>query len=99
MAVLVISDLPGVTSVEAQQWAPMMTRLRRQPGLVVHADGPAEQGWRIVSIWDSRQDFQRFFDSAIRPNLPPGAQARDAVSELRFVLMPERPQERREGTQ
>src|SRR5713226_2877828 len=90
VAVLVISELPGVTSDVAEQWAPMMARLRRQPGLVIHADGPTERGWRVISIWDSREDFERFFDSAIKPNLPPGAPARDVVSDLRAVLLPDR---------
>lgn len=90
MAVLVISELPGVSDVGPEQWAPMINRLLGQRGLLLHADGPTEQGWRVVSIWDSREDFQRFFDSAIRPNLPLGAPSRDVVSELRFVLMPDR---------
>lgn len=88
MAILVISELPGVSDVGPEQWTPMMTRLRGQPGLLVHADGPIDGGWRVVSIWDSREDFDRFFDSAIRPNLPPGAPSRDVVSDLRFVLLP-----------
>lgn len=90
MAVLVISELSGVSDLGAEQWAPMMTRLRRQPGLLVHADGPTDHGWRVVSIWDSKEDFERFFDSAIRPNLPLGAPPRDVVSNLRFVLLPNR---------
>ena len=93
MAVLVISELPGVSDVGPEQWAPMMTRLRAQPGLLVHADGPTERGWRVVSIWDSREDFERFFDSAIKPNLPLGTPSRDVISELRFVLMPNRLEE------
>ena len=82
-----ISELPGLSDVGPEQLAPMLTRLRAQPGLLVHADGPTDRGWRVVSIWDSREDFERFFDSAIKPNLPPGAPTRDLVSELRYVLL------------
>jgi len=89
MAVLVISELPGITRIDDRRWAPMMARLREQAGLVVHADGPAEHGWRVVSIWETQEDFERFFDSAIKPNLPAGAPARDRVSELRYVLLRE----------
>ena len=71
----------------------MMARLRRQPGLLVHADGPGDRGWRVVSIWESEGDFQRFFEAVIQPNLPPGARTRDAVSDLRTVLIPKRPQD------
>lgn len=91
MAVLVISDLPGVNWDDGHDASPMLARLRAQPGLLVHADGPADHGWRVVSIWESREDFQRFFDTLIKPNLPPGAPERDAVSDLRFVLIPNNP--------
>jgi hypothetical protein len=89
MAVLVTSDLPGVTGLEDRELAPMVKLLRKQKGLIVHADGPGDHGWRAISIWESREDFERFFDAAIKPNLPPGAPVRDTVSELRYVLLPE----------
>jgi hypothetical protein len=87
MAVLVTSDLPGVTGLEERERAPMMKLLRKQKGLIVHADGPSDRGWRAVSIWQSREDFERFFEAAIKPNLPPGAPVRDTVWELRYVLL------------
>ncbi len=90
MAVLVTSDFPGVTDLEDRELAPMMRLLRNQVGLIVHADGPSDSGWRAISIWESRDDFERFFDAAIKPNLPPGAPPRDSVSELRYVLLPKR---------
>lgn len=88
MAVLVTSDLPGVTGLGDRELAPMLTLLRRQKGLIVHADGPGDNGWRAISIWESREDFERFFEIAIKPNLPPGAPVRDTVSDLRHVLLP-----------
>lgn len=90
MPVLVTSDFPGVSGLEERELAPMMRLLRAQKGLIVHADGPGHNGWRAISIWESREDFERFFDAAIKPNLPPGAPVRDAVSELRYVLLPKR---------
>ena len=92
MAVLVISEFPGVTRAEAEQWAqgPIASGLRRQPGLMLQADGPMDRGWRVISVWDSQTDFQRFYDTTIKPNLLPGAPSRDVVSELRGVVLPER---------
>jgi hypothetical protein len=95
MAVLVTSDLLGVTDLEDRERAPMMKLLRKQKGLMLHADGPSDCGWRAISIWESREDFERFFDAAIRPNLPPGAPVRDVVSELSHVLLPGRRQDNR----
>jgi hypothetical protein len=31
-------------------------------GLVVHAAGPTDEGFRIVGVWESEQDWQRFAD-------------------------------------
>lgn len=95
MAVLVTSEFPGVTALEDRELGPMVTLLRKQEGLIVHADGPSESGWRAISIWESMEDFERFFEAAIKPNLPPGAPVRDAVSELRHVLLPGRRQKNR----
>jgi hypothetical protein len=88
VAVLVISEFPGATSRDSDQWVAMLGRLRRQPGLVLYADGPFQAGWRIISVWSSRRAFQHFYDAAIRPNLPPGAPMRDAVSDLHRVVVP-----------
>lgn len=30
------------------------------PGLLLHVAGPTDDGFRIIEIWDSRDDFERF---------------------------------------
>ena len=74
MAVLVTAEIPGGDAAQAEQWAARAAEaLRSSPGFVAQVDHPAGDGWRVVSIWDSAQDFQRYFDRVVRPNLPPGA--------------------------
>ncbi len=51
-------------------------QLRRAPGFVSHAAGPMEGGYRVVEIWDSPEELQRFMDQTIKPmaqrvGLPP----------------------------
>ena len=29
--------------------------------------GPAEPGWRVITVWDSREDVDRFFAERLRP--------------------------------
>jgi hypothetical protein len=29
-------------------------------GLIMHSAGPAEGGWYIYDVWESREDFERF---------------------------------------
>jgi quinol monooxygenase YgiN len=34
-------------------------------GLIFHAAGPSpEGGWRIIDVWDSRETFDRFFETS-----------------------------------
>jgi len=47
--------------------------LRSAKGLKSHAGGPSPAGGtRIVEIWESKADQQKFFDENLKPNLPPG---------------------------
>jgi len=38
-------------------------------------------------VWESCEDFKRFYDAEIRPSLPLGAPERDVISELRDVVL------------
>ena len=45
-------------------------------GFVAHAAGPMEGGYRVVEIWDSREELERFLQQTIMPmaqrvGLPP----------------------------
>ena len=77
MAVLAIVDIPadrGGAETDAEQWAARNAReLPEARGFVVHADGPTETGWRLVQVWESEDDLQRFFDEHVKPYLPPNA--------------------------
>ncbi|MGL6280733.1 MAG: hypothetical protein ACRC50_14405 [Gaiella sp.] len=30
------------------------------PGLLLHVAGPTDEGFRVIEIWESREDFERF---------------------------------------
>ena len=32
----------------------------RPPGLLVHVAGPTEEGFRIIEVWETEADWQRF---------------------------------------
>lgn len=36
-------------------------------GMIVHSAGPAEQGWYVYDIWESKEAFQRFVDGKLGP--------------------------------
>ena len=70
MSVLVIAEAPDVT---AEQDKAMMEALNLDgdppPGARVRLAGPTETGWRIVSLWDSRESFDAFLRERLTPGL------------------------------
>jgi hypothetical protein len=68
MAVLMIQEVPGGTK---EQYEEVVSRLSDGRGLsspgdwpvegiIVHAAGPTDDGWRVVDVWESEEAFQRF---------------------------------------
>jgi hypothetical protein len=70
MAVLVIAQAPGAT---AEQDKAMMEALNLEgdppAGARARLAGPTETGWRIVSLWDSRESFDAFLRDRLTPAL------------------------------
>ena len=70
MAILVVSEVADVT---AEQDAAMVEALdlRGSPpvGGRIRMAGPTAHGWRIVSLWDSEEDFERFRNERLVPAL------------------------------
>jgi hypothetical protein len=82
--------MAGATAKDGQRWKPVMARLRRATGFVLQADGPMDGGWRLVSVWERREDFNHWYESVVKPNLPPGTPARDRVYELPNMVFAEK---------
>jgi heme-degrading monooxygenase HmoA len=55
----VVQDMPAVTEVEYHLVEKHLGP-DRPPGLISHVSGPTENGWRVVNVWDSEDDFRRF---------------------------------------
>jgi hypothetical protein len=71
MAVAVVIDLPGVT---AEQHDALVTAMgvadqpaSAVPGLLFHASGPTPTGWRVIDVWDSAADMERFQRERVAP--------------------------------
>jgi hypothetical protein len=43
--------------------------LRDDPpdGLIFHAAGPAQNGWRIVDVWDTPEHWDTYFAETVKP--------------------------------
>ena len=73
MTVMIVSEVAGQS---AQGYDGMLATvgdaLRQAPGFIMHASHRADDGWRIVEVWASREDATRFFAAHVAPHLPDG---------------------------
>jgi hypothetical protein len=84
MAVLAIFEQPNLDEATyASMLEQLMPMLRSATGFMSHAGGPSPAGGiRIIEVWQSEADSQRFFDENLKPNLPPGVMPDSAYYEL-----------------
>jgi hypothetical protein len=70
VAILVVGEASGVT---AEQDAALAKRLYPEgslpAGFRIRMAGPMAGGWRIVTLWDSEADWERFRDDTLAPAL------------------------------
>lgn len=66
MAVAILIEVPGAT---ATQYDAVISDVfpggQLPPGLMFHVAGPAEGALRVVDVWDSRQSFDSFVQTAL----------------------------------
>ena len=70
MAVVVVNEVEGGTQEFYEGvTSKVMAGGELPPGAQVHIAGPTENGWRVITVWDSEEDFQRFRDEKLIPAL------------------------------
>lgn len=73
MSVMMVSEVNGQS---AQGYDGMLAllddALRKASGFVMHMAHAVDDGWRVVEVWNSREDATRFFAAHVAPNLPEG---------------------------
>ena len=70
MAVLVIGEVAGGTA-ERDAAAVEALGLEANPpaGARFRVAGPTENGWRVVSLWDSQEEVDQFVEERLIPTL------------------------------
>jgi hypothetical protein len=73
MPVLMIGEVPNLTEeVYGGMVAQLMPVMRTAKGFISHAGGPNPGGgWRVIEVWESEADGQKWFDDNVKANLPP----------------------------
>src|ERR1035438_10811862 len=74
MPVLMIAEQPNLDEeTYASMLEQLMPLLRSANGFMSRAGGPSPAGgMRMIEIWESEADSQKFFNENLKPNLPPG---------------------------
>jgi hypothetical protein len=87
MAVMVIAEVAGQ---DRQGYDGMLQalegRVREAEGFIAHASHPVDGGWRVIELWRSKADSDRFYAVHVAPNLTPGIHPKRKVQELHSLL-------------
>jgi hypothetical protein len=89
MAVMMISDVSGQTPEGYDGlFAKVGPVMKAAEGFLMHASHPIEGGWRVVELWETREDAGRFYAAAIAPNLPEGIRPKVSFAPLHDFVQP-----------
>jgi hypothetical protein len=68
-----IAEVPNLTDeIYAGMLGQIKAPMRASKGFISHAGGPSPAGgWRVVEVWESEEDGNKWFDENVKPNLPP----------------------------
>jgi hypothetical protein len=70
MAVVVVNEIEGGSQDFYEQVNPRVMPGGQLPdGCQLHIAGPVEGGWRVITVWDSNEQFQQFRDEKLVPAL------------------------------
>jgi hypothetical protein len=70
VAILVVGAAAGVTAEQDAALAKSLYPVGSLPaGFRIRMAGPTADGWRIMTLWDSEEDWQRFRDEKLVPAL------------------------------
>jgi hypothetical protein len=87
MAVLVTAEVHGQTR---EGYDGMLTALgdaiRGAPGFIAHFAAPAGDGWRVMELWETQDDANRFFAKYVHPNLPEGIKPKRSFLPLHSLV-------------
>lgn len=80
MAVVVVNEIEGGNQGFYDQVNPKVMPDGKLPdGCQAHIAGPVENGWRVITVWDSDEQFQRFRDEKLIPAMR-GANVEDRIA-------------------
>lgn len=92
MSVLVTAEVRGQTAEGYDSMLAMLApHLKQAPGLVLHSTHATDDGWRVIEVWESKAQSDRFFATFVAPHLPPGIRPKRVVQPLHNIVLPAAP--------
>ena len=87
MAVLVRMTAAGMDETTYDQVSTKLAPLvKQQPGFITHVAYPSPDGFTVGEIWESRGQYETWFNENVKPNVP--AEIQQEVIELHAVVQP-----------
>jgi hypothetical protein len=82
MAVVIVNEIEGGSQDFYEQVNPKVMPGGKLPdGCQLHIAGPIDNGWRVISVWESDEQFQQFRNETLLPAMrETGAEERIAPS-------------------
>jgi len=85
-AVLVRMTAAGMDAAAYDQASAQLADLvRKQPGFMMHVAYPSPGGFSVGEVWESRGQFETWFNENVKPNVPV---VQHEVIELHAVVQP-----------
>ena len=70
MAVVIVNEIEGGSQEMYDKVNPKVMEGGSLPeGCQLHIAGPVENGWLVITVWDSEDQFQQFRDEKLLPAL------------------------------
>ena len=86
MAVLVMMTAAGMDTATYDQVSTQLVDLvKKQPGFMMHVAYPGPDGFSVGEVWESRGQFETWFNQNVKPNVPA---VQHEVIELHAVVQP-----------
>lgn len=89
MPILMTGEAQGLTAeTYLHMFNLLAPAMKAAPGFILHTAHPLEGGgFRVVEVWRSKEDSDRFFATHVAPNLVPGVRPKRHTQALSSLLV------------
>jgi quinol monooxygenase YgiN len=87
MTVIVVAEVHGQTEAGYDGMLKALAGpIRHAEGFLLHSAYCVEGQWRVLEVWRSKADADRFFAKQVAPHLPPGVRPKRTVHEAHSLV-------------